>query len=90
MYRPTLVVAPPSHSDSSKMHVLLSCSLLALASASPFWENLIQTEDDPEAADEGLTAQLMEIGESLFGSPKKESGNERTTSHPLTVKQHVA
>lgn len=80
MYRPTLVVAPPSHSYSTKMHVLLSCSLLALASASPFWDNLIQTEDDSEAVDEGLTAQLMEIGESLFGSPKKESGNERTTS----------
>lgn len=85
MYRPTLVVAPPSHSYSSKMLVLLSCSLLALASASPFWDNLIQTEDDSEAVDEGLTAQLMEIGESLFGSPKKESGNERTTSHPLTT-----
>ncbi|XP_054264060.1 zinc metalloproteinase nas-15-like [Macrosteles quadrilineatus] len=40
---------------------------------SPFWENFIQ-EDETEA-DEGLTEQLMEIGESLFGMPKTESGD---------------
>lgn len=55
------------------VRVVSVAATLTFVVASPFWDNFIQSDDNLED-DEGLTAQLMEIGESLFGSPKKESG----------------
>ncbi|XP_046663671.1 zinc metalloproteinase nas-13-like [Homalodisca vitripennis] len=54
--------------------VVFPCIVVAVVTALPFFENILQSDDNTEA-DEGLTAQLLEIGESLFGTPKAESGD---------------
>lgn len=57
--------------------LLVSVVLICVSvHASPFWadmNNAIQSDEDGEV-DEGLAAQLMELGTAIFGQPNVESG----------------
>lgn len=57
----------------SLLAIQVCFSVLCVINAVPFSLNLVEN-DEVEDVDAGLVESLLEIGDKLFGEPKKESG----------------